>query len=378
MSGYGTLSHEREFEWEKNGEPTSLLMHMSVSFGKQLAALLLLFWQLIHQKSLLMTCDARIVGLWVYPCEYTKTFVRCFPLVAASVVLLVGNRCMLQQRIYYGLLKRGGLLDFKNTKAWHDPLFFILLVCFFHGICHFLLDCMVKDGGPLAGYMEDHVAAPGMTIAPQSYQSELMHEAENMVKNFALPSMIFFAFLCTSYDIESSLVSLSKYFEEDPQSAKHTASHMQILDEDAVSGMIPHLSLKKSSAETSLHAVYSEITQLCPDRPSSYCGTEIEWRLFGTLWPSKILLDPRLRGPDAERFRRMAILVKCFSLVVMSYTFGYFAWQAVKDFNDVRAGMWEDSCALFVLLLHAGIVAWILKVVVESLLVVFEPVDHRI
>lgn len=378
MSSYGTLSNEKEFEWEKNAEPRSLLMHMSISFGKQLAALLLLFWQLLHQRSLLMTCDSRKVGLWVYPCEYTKTFVRCFPLLAASVVLLVGNRSMLQQRLYYGLLKRGGLLDFKNSKAWQDPLFFILFVCFLHGICHFALDILVSEGGPLGHYLEEQVVN-GVTVAPQSIQRERMQEVENAVKNFAIPSMIFFAFLCTSYDIESSLVSLSKYFEEDPSSAKIAASKMHVLNEDAVHHLVKHLSLKQSSSTTTLPAVYSEIIQLCPSNAPSpqEMGTTIEWRLFGTLWPAKILLDPRLEGKDASQFRLMAIFVKCFSILVISFTFGYFLFQAVKDFNDVRHGMVEDSCSLVVLTLHAGIVAWILKVIVRSLLVVFEKVDRQ-
>lgn len=378
MSGYGTLSNEKEFAWEKHAEPRSLLFHMAVSFGKQLAALLLLFWQLVHQKSLLMTCDARIVGWYVYPCEYTKTFVRCFPLLAASVVLLVGNRNMLQQRLYYGLLKRGGLLDFKNTNAWRDPLFFILLVCFFHGVCHFVLDCMVKDGSPLENYLMDQATHGGRaTPPPQTVQHEIMQEAESMVKNFALPSMIFFAFLYTSYDIEASLVSLSKYFEEDPVFARSTAGTMQVLDEETVHRVIPHLSLKKSSAETNTDAVYSDILLLCPDRPSHQSDLSIEWRLFGTLWPAKILLDPRINDAGAVKFRRMAVAIKCFSVAEMTFASGYFAWQAIKDIQDVRAGMVEDSCAVVVLVLHACIVAWILKVVVQSLLVILEPVNRH-
>jgi hypothetical protein len=382
MSGYGTLPNEKEFEWEKNAEPRSLLIHMCISFGKQLAALLLLFWQIVHQKALLMTCDARVIGNWVYACEYTKTYVRCFPLLAASVVLLVGNRSMLQQRLYYGLLKRGALLDFKNAKAWHDPLFFILLVCFMQGALHFVLDIFVMEGGPMTHYMEDQGIAVNSTMPHQTIYQEMKHEAENAVKNFALPSAIFFAFLVASYDIEAILVSLSKYFEEDPRIARSTLGNMHILDEDAVLALVPKLSLKTSTAKTTPNAVYNEILQLCPDRDASCHDTKIgiEWRLFSTLWPANILLDPRLIGSDAVQFRHLAITVKCFSVLVMTGTFVYFVMQSWKDFTDVRAGMIEDSTSLFVLILHAGIVAVILQVVVKSLLVVFKPtkLDHEL
>jgi len=283
---------------------------------------------------------------------------------------------MLQQRLYYGLLKRGSLLDFKNTKAWHDPLFFILLLCFMHGVLHFALDILIKDGMGQVFVQESTTPAPGASVDEQAMSNrrqEMMHEAENAVKNFALPSMIFFAFLMASYDLEASLVSLSKYFEEDPKVARRAAGEMKVLDEDAVHQIIPHLSLKKSSADTSLDAVYSEILQLCPDKgcePDAH--TSVDWQIEKRVWPARILLDPRLKGAEAEQFRLLAIAVKFFSVLVMSGTFVYFSYQSWKDFGDVMEGQWEDGVSVVVLVWHAAIVAWILKVVFRSLLVLFE------
>merc|ERR1719265_495601 len=121
-------------------------MSVGIAAGKNLVALLLLFWQLFKQRTFLMNCDKRVIGNWTYLCEYTKTFIRCFPLLGAIVVLCIASRQLLQQRMYYGLLKRGALLDFSNSKAWYDPLFFMLVISFLHGIGHFTLDLFVQDG----------------------------------------------------------------------------------------------------------------------------------------------------------------------------------------------------------------------------------------
>lgn len=364
-SGYGTLqAGEYTTLWEKAAEPPSLLLHVGIAIAKQLAALLLLFWQIFHYYKLLMRCDSRIVGFWAYPCEYTKTFVRCFPLLAASVVLLVGCRCMLQQRIYYGLLKRGALLDFQNTKAWHDPLFFILLFSFAHSIAHFAMDVFVPDG------------FNGET----GNEKEMFKEMEAAAKNYILPAMIFFAFLCASYDVEATLVPLSKYFEENPPRARQMASKMPFLDEEEVQAVIPQLGLKTSTADTTLDVVYYDIIKRCPEQPFEEFGDKaqshpLKWQLFETLWPAKVLLDPRLVGPDAIQFRRLFVAVSTFSVAVMLTLFCYFVYQATKDFKDVAMGQHEDMLSLVVLLAHAVVIAWILNAVIRMLMVLREKVD---
>lgn len=363
--GYGSLPPPTPAttQWEKKADPYMLLLQVGLAAGKQVIALALLFFQVLNERQLLMTCDSRIIGRWTYLCEYTKTFVRCFPLFAASVTLMVGSRSMLQQRIYYGLLKRDALLDFENTKAWHDPLFYILLLCFVHGVAHFALDLSIDEGfGAETG-------------------SEKYHEAVNMVKNYILPAMIFFAFLCTSYDVEAILVPLSKYFEEDPVKARQAAGQLKFMDERDVDELIPQLSVKIPHVETTLEATYREIIKRCPEHGRAPDLDEqkkctkgfraaakqlVQWQLLKTMWPSKILLDPQLLDAEAGDFRKVFLTVSGASSLVILGTFVYFVYQAKKDALDVMQGQYEDGVSLAVLCLHAAVIAWMFKVSVMA------------
>lgn len=352
MPGYGTLAppQDEEFQWEKSASPMKLLTSVGISVGKNLVALLLLFWQLFKQRTFLMNCDRRVIGNWTYPCEYTKAYIRCFPLLASIVVLVIAGRQLLQRRLYYGLLKRGALLDFHNTKAWHDPLFFILTLSFLHGIAHFVLDLFVQEGTSMSDLI------PG---APA--QSESQVELQNMVKHFVLPSVVFFAFLVSSYDLESQLLPISKYFEENPSHARQTAARMPFLDELEVQQVIPKLSLKTSDEKTTLDAVYREIIERTPELAfdSIAKSSGMHWHLVNTLWPSKILLDPRLTCAESREFWWVLLCTSVISSVTFVLVFAYFCYQVWKDTVDVWEGQYEDALSLFVLALHAAVAAWI-------------------
>jgi len=350
MPGYGTLSPpQEEFQWERRSSPLQLFLSVGINVGKNVVALLLLFWQLFRQRTFLMSCDKRVIGNWTYPCEYTKTFIRCFPLLATICLMIIASRQMLQQRIYYGLLKRGALLDFRNTKAWHDPLFFILVVSFLHGIIHFILDLFVQDGYHAGDLL------PG---APA--RNEMEAEMQNMLKHFILPSVVFFAFLVSSYDLEAQLLPLSKYFEENPSYARQTAARMPFLDEEEVQKVIPRLSLKISSDTTTLDAVYHELIEKTPelfiDEKQEKGG--ISWHLFKTLWPAKILLDPKLDCDEAKSFRRLLFVTNIVSALLHALVFVYFCYQAYQDVMDVHEGQYEDSMALIVLVAHAAVAGY--------------------
>lgn len=353
MPGYGTLSppQEESFQWEKSSTPLQLFIKVGINVGKNVVALLLLFWQLFSQRTFLMNCDKRVVGNWTYPCEYTKSFIRCFPLLAASVVLIIAGRQMLQQRIYYGILKRGALLDFRNTKAWNDPLFFVLMVSFAHGVLHFVLDLFIQDGY----HVKDLV--PGAPAA-----TEASAEMSSMITKFILPSLVFFAFLASSYDLEAQLVPLSKYFEENPSLARQTAARMPFLDEQEVQKVVPTLALKSLALteETTLDIVYRELIEKTPElfKDEREASGGIHWHLFSTLWPSKILLDPRVKCDEAKSFRRLYFVMTIISMSIMTAIFVYFCYQVGKDVFDVYQGQYEDACSLFVLFLHAGMAAY--------------------
>lgn len=350
---------EFNYEWEKTGAPLQLLMSVGMNVGRNLVALLLLFWQLFQHRSFIMSCDSRVIGNWSYLCEYTKAYVRCFPLLGAMVVLMIAFRHLLQQRIYYGLLKRGALLDFHNTKAWQDPLFWILVISFLQGTCHHVLDICIED----RQYHHPDV----MTGAPA--QSEWQDELRGWVMNSILPSLVFFAFLVSSYDLESQLVPLSKYFEESPIMARQIAARMPFLDEGEVQKTIPSLSLKTSVEKTTLEAVYHEIIEKTPElweddkqEQEAKHPKGIHWHLFQTLWPSKILLDPKLTCVESREFWRVLTFIGAVNNMIMIGVVVYFCYQVYEDCIDVYEGQLADLMGLLVFALHAVVVGYMVIV----------------
>lgn len=269
--------------------------------------------------------------------------------MGATVVMIVAGRQLLQFRIYYGLLKRGALLDYHNTKAWQDPLFFILVVSFMHGIGHFVMDLFIQD---------DYHTTDLIPGAPAANQ--MQEEMKSMFKHFILPSVVFFAFLISSYDLEAQLLPLSKYFEENPALARQTAARMPFLDEGEVQKVIPKLSLKTSSETTTLNAVYLELIEKTPElfHEEKKERSGIHWNLFKSLWPAKILLDPKLTCDESRSFRRLVMFTSFLSLLLTTAIFVYFCYQVGKDCADVYYGQLEDLLSLLVLGLHAAIVGW--------------------
>lgn len=347
MSGYGTL-HAEHHTWEHAASPPTLLANVGKEVCKKLFPLVLLFWQLFNERAYLMSCDGRSVGDWKYPCEYTKAFIRGFPLLAASVVLLLGCRAILQQRFYYGVLKRGALLHFRQTKAWHDPLFFILIVSFIHGILHFVMDMLTSDNweGKL------------------SLKEEELEDLKTMIKKYMLPCLIFFAFLVHAYDTEANLLPLSKFFQDSRERSadRIVGLRMPYIVESEVQRVIPQLCLKTLPCETTLEHVYTEIIKKTSDLPieKEDDAAGINWHLFKTLWPASVLLDQRVNDAEAKEFKRLFGSVHAVSVILLFMIFASFVSQAYKDYEDVRHGQLEDSLGLVVLVGHACITGWIL------------------
>jgi hypothetical protein len=372
MADYGTLQGTRRhrqadldlqsFEWEKNGAPLQLLLSVGLNVGRNLVALLLLFWQLFMHRSFIMNCDSRVIGNWAYLCEYTKAYVRCFPLLGAIVVMMVAFRQLLQQRIYYGLLKRGALLDFHNTKAWQDPLFWILVLSFLQGTFHFVLDMCITD---------DHYNAPFTPLNPEvlpGARAEPQWQADlrTWIMSSVVPAVVFFGFLVSSYDLESQLVPLSKYFEENPIMARQLTARMPFLDEGEVKKRIPSLSLKTSDEKTTLDAVYREIIEKTPELwADDHHGREpkgMQWHLLSTLWPSKILLDPKLTCAESRQFFRILVLVGAINNIIMIGFVVYFCFRVYTDCMDVYHGQHSDIMSLIVFALHAAVVGFVVLV----------------
>lgn len=278
-------------------------------------------------------CDSRVMGHLSYACEFSKSFMRCFPLTGALVAGFIVGRSLLQQRIYYGLLKRGAMLDFQNTGALDDPLFFILVMSFLMGISHFAMDFWIY----------------GFQLPEQEF-----------LTNYVVPSVFFLLFVWSSYDLEAKLVPMNKYFEENPTLARKALAVMPFLDEREVQKVIPRLSLKTSDENTTLHEVYLEIKQMTREAPQHERHDILHGGghnkgisyLLSTMWPSRILMDPKLTCDESRSFRHVRKFTAPFISTVLCSITMYICFQLGKDCMDVHSGQYEDLVSVVILSVH--------------------------
>lgn len=367
---YGSLSHaghghqdfEHEtFNWEHRTNPWMLFFNTGINLGKNVAALAIVYWTLLMKHEYMMACDGRIHStVSVYACEYTKAYIRAFPLLAANVSLIVGWRVLLQQRVYYGMLKAGGLLDFTNVRAAKDPLVIILAVSLVHGLAHFVLKFSTAWFSASSDAFFEH--------------RKLEQEMQVTFSKFLVPCFIFMAFFYGSYDVEKTLIPLSKYFEEDPEYAQRALGRMKHLEEhvvryEVVSRDVVGAVGDRPTVQKVYHRLIDSYATAKDEYPKKQDSSGIfEWRLFYTLWPASLLVDPRLEDAGSRSFRHMTMVFLLLAILLEVATVVAFLYQA---YHNVVIDYWvqgerEDLCSFAVSLLHAGFILWLLIASVRS------------
>jgi len=375
---YGTVAKvavgdDKVFDWESRGEPLTLLLQAGQLVGKQYVALAMIVFQVFYmshdQEQYLMSCDERKTGVGVaLACEYTKAYVRCFPLLAMVISLVVAARLILYQRTYYTMLRRGVLCDFENFHPLSDPLFRVVLWCIAHAFCHFVLDIWL-DAGMSWNIVDD---------MRKVKEPVLQAHVEKVLVFYVVPTMFALLFLYASYDIESMLLPLSKYWEEDPRWARQSLNSMVFVEEKEVANIVMMGLTLHGDGPKGFQDACTEIMARCP-RPEGphqgFVGPALEegaevpiaeeagplspWRLVSRMWPAQLLLDERLEDAGSQRFRLAWTLFGSLSLCLMVFVFFFFVRQVKKDIFDVMEGQFPDSGALAVELAHAITTGWI-------------------
>jgi len=348
---YGTFVNEESFEtyrWESQGDPWKLFITAGMSVSKNVLAVMLLFYAMGLNREQLLACDARVLSMFTAcACEYTKAFLRTFALLAINMSLTVAMRIILQQRIYYGMLKAGALLDFGTVKVLSDPTFWLLAISLLHGILHFVLKYYSTEAFRTATWRDD------------------FSELKQVCKSFIAPACIFLVFFYSSWDIEASLVPLNKYFEEDWEAAKHALGSITPVDENVLWQLVEEHDVVAQAEQPHIRAVYRALVKeypICADRSP---GEPKLW--FNEMWPARILLDPRLEDEDSQGFRRMFAVFLVLCLTVQIGTLGFFSYQAWKD---IYLDFWieghaEDLLSFLVLGTHALILCFLIFVCIR-------------
>lgn len=323
------------FEWEQDGEPFTLLISVCIEMIPKTIGLIVVYFSTYSRENL-MNCDSRTEPFALAClCEYTKAYARAFPLFAACISLLVGLQSMLTQRLYYAMLKAEGLLDFKNVNALEDPLFFWVLFSFFHGVLHLTLKLLQETPYSTWQYIKRG------SVEEAKFQSDV----NQLCKGFIFPGAIFILFFFFAYQVENILVSLSRYFEEDPLGASQRASKFMFLKEGGVHYLLKHSDPIGNGRVRSTPELAKQILL-------EYPKAEKEWeeqlankpheglrsRILHLMWPGKVLLDFRLRDMDSVSFRGAFTILLVFTLSFFIFTI--FAWFQ-KGWEDLFHDAWE-------------------------------------
>lgn len=363
---------ETAFGWEYRGG----LRHLSVEFlmtvGKQFVALSLVLVQIYRSENLMMSCDTRkaeitmIIGVM---CEYTKAYTRCFPLLAVVVSLIVASRMMLCQRMYYKMLKKGAVLDYKDVFPGNDSLFLLLAWSAVNAFSHFVMELS----------MEHPLNAETVRKLMQS-EPVLQARIHEVASLYVFPSIVFMAFLWTAYDVETRLLPLTKYFGEDPQRARQLLSSVKFLDESVAACIVKQHEIEfvdTDGRELTTDEVFTRFVTRChyfrpavvyvlEGSPSKgkrrVTGDQKEFaallegddalqqfsyvHLISEMWPGRLLLDHRLQDQDSANFRLYWLGCSAAAILTMIVILGLLIEQLWADIGDVREGQKADIVAI--------------------------------
>mmetsp|Transcript_19844 Transcript_19844/g.42269 ORF Transcript_19844/g.42269 Transcript_19844/m.42269 type:complete len:408 (-) Transcript_19844:47-1270(-) len=372
QKGYGTaLPPRKPREWEAQGQPWNLLQGAVLTVAIQCLPLALIAGQFFFPSPHLMKCNPLDVGQSLAGlCEWTKTYVRCFPLLGLVVALLVASRTFFLQRIYYELLRRVALVDFENFKPYRDPLFLILLWCVANAFLHFALCFATSKHGDVTNAVEG---------------------VKQLASFYLVPACLFLVFLWKAYDIEAALLPLSKYIEEDTEAARSELVRMPVIPEAMAANIAGPAGpvLGDASFQTGKGKGSTRDDDLLGDfirHAEAHIGTKdsergvafpppngwkenqqplSRWRLaIGDNWASALLLDERLLDENSTLFKRTWRIFYLIACAIMIAVFVCFVYQAYKDVVDVTGingepAQKEDALSLTVMAGHALLVAFL-------------------
>lgn len=338
---------ERSFEWESRGFPWRLFAMAMGRVGRSIFALALIYWCMGIRREFLMSCDGRRYSLaTVCYCEYSKTFLRVFALLGLNISLTVAMRLIVQERIYYGMLKQGGLIDFECASPVRDPLMWLLVVSLAHGVSHFVLKFYNSKAWLTPTWNDD------------------IQELSQISGIFLMPSFIFMMIFIQSSDIENDLIPLNKYFEEDWVYARHMLGSITPMDENTLRAGLQTGDFVGEAEEPTIKAVYQCIIRAYPTFADA---TSTPHLFFREMWPAQILVDARLQDDESFTFRIMFVVFLALTFLIHTTTIVLLAFRAWKDLyvDWWQRGHIEDLLAFFVEFAHIILIAWLLRLCVE-------------
>mmetsp|Transcript_34400 Transcript_34400/g.92111 ORF Transcript_34400/g.92111 Transcript_34400/m.92111 type:complete len:669 (-) Transcript_34400:134-2140(-) len=375
------------WKWERDGSRRAIIRSLIEDFQQPLATVGLLIAHVLvyRDREGIMSCrNARDLADGLI-CEWTKAHVFFFPLIALLLTVVLMGGQALRMRLYYQLLKRGALMDFTPMVWYRDPLFLALLFNGLNAFLHFAIksttedemnhdfvattsDFNITDEGMIqtSNDLSGKVAQlKNLLLASRSYEVGVDAHAVSLA--FLFPACVFLFYISRTYDISSKFVSLSRFFVEDPEMARHFLAKMHYVDEFQVKAIIESGELFRGGTETrSADDVVFELisragTAVDAEDPKelTFCQEHFV-RAISQVWPAGLLLDMRMTDAESKKFRHFWYVFSflCDGMVFIGAVI--VGAQAVRQCLDFSKGYSQQIAGALVLAGGSLFSCWVL------------------
>lgn len=382
-------------EWEARGTVLSIVIGVLATCGSHVVYLVAMFAMM--KSSRLISCSRAeypALGFYgAYVCNYTKAYLECFPELALTICLLIVGRNLLQQRLFYGFLMRGAVLQYKSKSMFQDGMLRIFLWCYANAMMHLVLILwLIHQGGGDRMFEEElketkggtkrdsflgvgsrgfsghqflgsddssYDAVSGMVGDAFSYSGAPVHPLHDPVLKkqiqtlveligfFFIPATLFLIYLFTGYDIEGSLVPLSQYFYDARNQAKKDAElgwassascDLTVLDDDATKLLIEHHQNAIHDAADTVNDAIDEIIDIYAREGADWEAKVVETgQSFNGIakahWPCRLLISEDATGISHGAFRTVWLVFIAISLTGQTFMMMSLSRLVVRDWN---------------------------------------------
>lgn len=361
-------------EWEARGTVLGVVVSVLATSGSHLAYLCAMFALMKTADHRLLPCErGDNIGLGRpgrFFCDYTKAYLQCFPELALTICLLIIGRNLLQTRLYYGMLQRGSVLQYKSKNMLNDNLIRFLLWCYAHAVAHLLLlmyiiwnsgfqDDFVRElketkGGRqkhsehfFLGLSHDGLQPPGDVRHP-IHDEELKADVAILVELvgfFVIPATLFLIFLFTGYDIESSLVPLSQYFYDARLAVRgwtpKASCELTVIDDVAAKLLVEH-------HQDHIHDMAKDVTEAYDELIKLYVVEGQMWEIKAentgqtfigiskAHWPARLLISEDATDISSWSFRAVWIVFVVISLILQMFMMLSLSTLVMDDLAEAR------------------------------------------
>jgi len=365
-------------EWIKRGELLALLVGAGMTIWMQSIPLVAMVGHAAVHTGHWFPCEAGgaydLSAVDAILCGWTQGFTCSFAPFALTVMNLYIGRDLLQKRLYYGLLRQQGVLQFASNNPLTDPLSLLVFVAYAHVILYLVFIIyatgllssddsafLLQHGRGVIGGSGDTDNLKETLLARDSYA---MRQVMELVSFYVLPATLFVVFFFCGYDIEFSLVPLSQYVHDEVEAG----------DQDSLSKLSI---LQDSHAKALIEEKAADMLALAGDHEDEFVQVLEHYKLadnseaLGTvymidsLWPAYILLPNEAAQCRSAKIFRWLYLFYTICAVVCCLVAASLCLREVKEYMHKAS---EGYVGYTVELAVIGLITLVVIVVIGRLI----------